>query len=80
MNPNSAYGRSRAQVTSIRLASWRQVVAAVACAACGAPAGESCRLGHDGDCARCGRLSACATGTRVHRVRFDAWLRPEGRR
>jgi hypothetical protein len=80
VTPTYAYGRSRAQVTGIRLASWRQVVKGVACTACGAEVGQACRLGQADDCANCGRISACATGTRVHRVRLDAWLRPEPRR
>jgi hypothetical protein len=76
VNPTYAYRRSRDQVTAVRLAWWRRVVAAVACPACGAGAGESCRLGQEAECARCGRILACATGARVHRVRLDAWLRP----
>jgi hypothetical protein len=77
MNPNYVYGPSRAQVTALRLASWRQVVKAVACPACAAEVGKACRLGQVDDCANCGRLSACATGTRLHRARLDLWLRPQ---
>lgn len=67
---------TRADVTQIRLASWREAVRSTGCPSCGAEAGQACRLGQIDDCARCGRVSSCATGTRLHRTRLDAWLRP----
>lgn len=78
--PNPAYayrtGRRAAPAVAVRLAYWRQAVLATGCPACGAAEGQACALGQGDDCAACGRLSGCATGSRLHQARLDAWLRP----
>lgn len=64
----------------VRLAHWREVVAARPCADCGAPEGQACAFGQPPhDRAGPARRPARADGTRLHLSRFDAWLRPAAR-